>query len=146
MKEEIVYEFLYGEPFSTRDFSAVCRLLKQLSPQMSELTKERYIESTANGWVVVARIPNGRIVGLASIIKITKLTRVAYSIEDVIVDEKYRGHGIGKGITQKLIWLAEQTGMERLDLHTSRPIAARLYEKLGFKSRLSATYRLELKQ
>jgi GNAT superfamily N-acetyltransferase len=111
---------------------------------MSELTKERYVESTTNGWVFVARIPNGKIVGLVSIVRIPKLTRIAYSVEDVVVDKKYRGCGIGRGIMQKLIWFAEQTGMERLDLHTSRPIAAKLYESLGFKSRPLAPYRLEL--
>ena len=46
---------------------------------MAELTRDRYIAVTTNGVVVVARTSSGKIVGVASIVTITKFYRVAYS-------------------------------------------------------------------
>lgn len=63
----------------------------------------------------------------------TALRRQAV-IEDMIVDEEYRGKGLGKKLMDRLIAWADQNGMEMIELTSSpRRIAANeLYKKCGF--------------
>ncbi|MBO0828758.1 MAG: GNAT family N-acetyltransferase [Streptosporangiales bacterium] len=66
-------------------------------------------------------------------------------IEDVVVDERLRGHGIGAALTTKAIDVALGKGARTIDL-TSRPSRAaanRLYQRLGFRKRDSTVYRFE---
>lgn len=56
-------------------------------------------------------------------------------IEDVFVDEKYRGHGLGTVLVKKAIELAKEEGCYKIIL-TSRfgkEHVHQWYEKLGFK-------------
>jgi GNAT superfamily N-acetyltransferase len=56
-------------------------------------------------------------------------------LEDVFVEEKYRGKGIGKELVQKVIEKAKEIGCYKL-IATSRferENVHRLYENLGFK-------------
>ena len=82
------------------------------------------------------------------------LTLVIYSvparkksrIEDVVVDEKYRGRGIATKLVNYAIEKAKNNGVISLDL-TSRPErenASKLYLKLGFKKRNTNVYRIKL--
>jgi ribosomal protein S18 acetylase RimI-like enzyme len=64
-------------------------------------------------------------------------------IEDVVVDEKWRGQGIGEALTQAGIERAIQRGASSVDL-TSRPTreaANQLYVKMGFQLRHTNLYR-----
>jgi ribosomal protein S18 acetylase RimI-like enzyme len=67
-------------------------------------------------------------------------------LDDLIVDEAFRGHGLGSKLLQKAISLAKEKDAAYVDF-TSRPrrIAGNtLYEKLGFKKRDTNVYRLIL--
>jgi ribosomal protein S18 acetylase RimI-like enzyme len=64
-------------------------------------------------------------------------------IEDVVVDEKARGRGVGEALTREGVRLAREDGARTLDL-TSRPSRAaanRLYERVGFQLRDSKVFR-----
>lgn len=64
-------------------------------------------------------------------------------IEDVIVDERARGQGVGAALNRFAIELAESEGATTIDL-TSRPsreAANRLYQRLGFEKRDTSVYR-----
>lgn len=70
-------------------------------------------------------------------------TRKGY-IEDLIVDESFRGRGIGKALLKKAVETAKAKGAAYLDL-TSRPSRVEsndLYEKFGFQKRETNVYRL----
>lgn len=67
-------------------------------------------------------------------------------IEDVIVDEEYRGKGYGKAMLQELISIASEENLCQIDM-TSKRIrteAHELYESLGFIMRESDIFRLKL--
>ena len=53
-------------------------------------------------------------------------------IEEVVVDEKYRGQGIAGSLMQELFKVAEERGLKQVKLTTANPAAKHLYEKLGF--------------
>lgn len=65
-------------------------------------------------------------------------------IEDVIVDQKYRGMGIGMKLIEKLLSISNEQKLSEVLLFTEehRTSAISLYEKLGFIKKKSSIYRL----
>ncbi len=87
------------------------------------------------------------IVGSATVALYPIPTGFRCMIEDVVVDEMYRGKGIGELLILKCIDYAKSNKVFQIDL-TSRPSrvsANHLYQKLGFKQRETNVYRLVLK-
>ena len=79
---------------------------------------------------LVAEIDNV-IIGVASLHIIEKLTRKMGLIEDVAVDLKYRGKGIGKKLIQKLIVESKKQGCDKTVLNSTQNNVP-FYEKIGF--------------
>lgn len=66
-------------------------------------------------------------------------------IDDVVVDSRHEGKGIGKRLMQKAIEIGHESGVHKFDL-TSRPnklAAQALYEKVGFTKRETNNWRYE---
>jgi ribosomal protein S18 acetylase RimI-like enzyme len=74
------------------------------------------------------------IIGVASIHIIKKLTRILGVIEDVAVNEKYRGKGIGKKLVERLILIGKQKNCDKIVLSSSEE-NSKFYEKIGFKKK-----------
>ncbi|PIR87502.1 MAG: GNAT family N-acetyltransferase [Candidatus Harrisonbacteria bacterium CG10_big_fil_rev_8_21_14_0_10_49_15] len=122
-------------------------LLAQLSESRPTIDTARLRElvSDKNLKIIVA-IESGKIVGTGSLVLVDQLTTKKGSIEDVVVDEAYRGQGLGKAIMNELIAIAKESGAKKISL-TSRPTrtaANALYPKLGFKLKETNFYELEL--
>jgi ribosomal protein S18 acetylase RimI-like enzyme len=104
--------------------------------------------ASADTIVMLARAPEGEqpIVGSATL-AITRTPTGRHGwIEDVVVDEAYRGQGWGKALTEACLDAARELGLRSVNL-TSRParVAANaLYRSLGFKPRETNVYRIEL--
>lgn len=79
---------------------------------------------------LVAEIDNV-IIGVASLHIIEKLTRKMGLIEDVAVDLKYRGKGIGGKLIQKLIVESKKQGCDKTVLNSTENNVP-FYEKIGF--------------
>jgi ribosomal protein S18 acetylase RimI-like enzyme len=126
---------------------AFVRLLPQLSAAAGPVDRaglDRVVTGAA-GTVLVAR-SGGDIVGTLTLVVVSLLTGVRAHIEDVVVDEAARGHGIGAALTGAAIELARQRGARSVEL-TSRPSRAaanRLYQRLGFQLRDTNVYRYPL--
>lgn len=125
--------------------------LNRLLPQLSE--KERPISlrelekifEQKNFFLFVAR-EKEEIVGMASMYITKLISGIDANIDDVVVDEHYRGKGIGKSLMEKLMATAKKKGAAYIDL-TSKPqrIAANeLYKRLGFKRRDTNVWRLTI--
>lgn len=124
------------------------RLLRQVhsysvsnTVMMSELRNALRSEST---FIIVAK-DGEHIVGMALLCVIMRIDKRTGQIEDVVVDDGYRGKGIGKMLMQTLIALARKKKLKAIYL-TSRParVAANaLYQKIGFKQKETNVYRLE---
>lgn len=58
------------------------------------------------------------------------------TIDNVVVSERFRNHGIGQRMLEELILLGENEGIEAftLEVRVSNEAAIRLYEKFGFRS------------
>ena len=117
---------------------ALDRLLPQLSP-------ERRLPSTvqlkellaAQGSVLLLARVEGRIVGTVTLVTFRTTTGLRARIEDVVVDDAARGHGVGAALIEEALRLAQEKGASHVSLtsRSEREAAIRLYERLGFKVR-----------
>jgi len=128
----------------------IARLLPQLRSDVSEhstsLSELEKIVQDKNVALVVAK-DGDRIVGMASLYIINKFSKRSASIEDVVVDENYRGQKLGEKLTEALISVAREEGVGTIHL-TSRPervAANKLYQKLGFQLKETNAYTLKLR-
>ena len=125
------------------------RLIQQLREDPAEhtvpLTDLQDVISNKYADLIVAK-DGERIVGMATLYVIHKLGKRTGYVEDVVVDEKYRGQKIGEQVLRFLIDTARQKQIRTLFL-TSRPereAANKLYQKLGFEVKKTNPYRLKL--
>jgi ribosomal protein S18 acetylase RimI-like enzyme len=124
--------------------AAFQRLLPQLSRSAQPLDEQRLTEivNSPATTVLVARSASG-LVGTLTLVTFRIPTGLRARIEDVVVDEAARGHGIGAALTRAALDIARSRGARTVDL-TSRPerVAANgLYQRLGFQLRNSQVYR-----
>jgi ribosomal protein S18 acetylase RimI-like enzyme len=123
---------------------AVHRLIPQLSKSAPPVTADELAEIVAGPATIffVARV-DGVIVGCLTLVVFRLPTGVRAWIEDVVVDDAARGHGVGAVLNEAAIATAGERGARTLDL-TSRPsreAANRLYQRLGFVQRDTNVYR-----
>ena len=126
--------------------TAVRRLLPLLSsatpPSAEDLSA---LVGSASSDLFVARV-DGAIVGVLTLSTYPTLTGTKAWIDDVIVDESARGHGVGEALNRAAVEEARRRGIGGVDL-TSRPsreAANRLYRRLGFEQRTTNVYRYKL--
>jgi len=126
---------------------SVDRLIRQLSSSASPRTPDadelRAIVESPSTTLLLARAGDGSIVGMLSLAVFRIPTGVRAFIEDVVVDGRVRGQGVGAALTKRALELAISRGARTVEL-TSRPhrVAANaLYRKLGFEPRDTNVYR-----
>jgi ribosomal protein S18 acetylase RimI-like enzyme len=129
--------------------AALRRLLPQLSssppPTMDEL---RLLVDDPGSVVFVARVdgdPTAAIVGSLTLVLYRIPTGLKAWIEDVVVDEAARGHGVGEALNRAALDEARRRGVKGVSL-TSRPsreAANRLYQRIGFTTRETNVYRYD---
>ena len=123
---------------------AFARLIPQLSssnPPPSRAQLQDLVASEAST-LFVARV-DGRIVGSLTLATFRIPTGVRAWIEDVVVDESARGHGVGEALNRAALDRARELGAITVEL-TSRPsreAANRLYQRMGFVTRDTNVYR-----
>lgn len=132
-------------------YNEIKNLLAQLTSAEISLTQrdlERIIASQ-NSIIFVAmdKKTNEKIVGILTLVIIDIPTGMLARIEDVVVDKDVRGMGIGETITTAAIQKAKELGITKIDLTSNpkREAANRLYQRLGFKERVTNIYRYEVK-
>ena len=126
------------------------RLIPQLSssnPAPSETELAAICESEASVLLIaVDRDADDRILGSLTLAWFRIPTGVRAWIEDVVVDEAARGHGVGELLNRAALDRARELGAKTVDL-TSRPsreAANRLYQRIGFVARDTNVYRFDL--
>ncbi|NND75065.1 MAG: GNAT family N-acetyltransferase [Ilumatobacter sp.] len=124
--------------------AAFARLIPQLSssspaPDAAQLDDLVANDDTA---LFVARL-DGVVVGTLTLAFYRIPTGVKSWIEDVVVHEDARGHGIGRMLNESALAEAQRRGAKDVSL-TSRPSredANRLYQRIGFQRRDTNVYR-----
>ena len=127
--------------------AAMASLIPQLSksnppPTQSELAQ---LISSEASTIFVARV-EGRIVGSLTLAMFRIPTGIRAWIEDVVVDDSARGHGVGEALNRAALDHAKANGAITVEL-TSRPsreAANRLYQRMGFVARETNVYRFTL--
>lgn len=132
-------------------FETVQRLVPLLGlhkpkPSLDELTALVRSESSS---LLIARFPNERspIAGMLTISVYRVPTGIRSIVEDVVVDEQFRGRGVAKALLTCALKIAREAGASGVAL-TSNPQrveANQLYLRMGFKKRETNAYFYELK-
>lgn len=126
------------------DVDRVNNLLCQLSSRATVISYDRLCEIAKKNVIFVARDENKMIVGMATLIFVTKMMGDEGLVEDVVVDVHFRGRGIGEDLMGRLIEYARAMKVESINLtsRSTRIEANGLYQKLGFELRKTNVYRL----
>ncbi len=127
---------------------ALAVLVPQLSSSSPPPTPDELAELVASpaSVLLVARQPDGAVVGSLTLALFRVPTGLRAWIEDVVVDGSARGAGVGEALVREALRRAEAAGARSVDL-TSRPSresANRLYVRLGFETRVTNVYRRTL--
>lgn len=115
------------------DLSRVKELVKQLDAS-AKFDEQRLYKAILDGHIAQVHA-DGTLVGMGWIFPRNTMLRNQAVVEDMIVDNAYRGKGYGEVILDELLKWADLEGMEMVELTTNpKRIAAHgLYEKRGFK-------------
>jgi ribosomal protein S18 acetylase RimI-like enzyme len=130
--------------FSTQALDAINGLLPQLSSSSAALDESdlRSIINSESTKLFLASDEDG-VFGMLSLVLFRIPTGRKAWVEDIVVDEKARGRGVGKLLTEHAIRVAREHGAHSVDL-TSRPSRAAanaLYQRVGFQQRETNVYR-----
>jgi ribosomal protein S18 acetylase RimI-like enzyme len=120
----------------------IARLLPQLTEARTPPTLEQLQEVVANQTLLVARDDDGRVIGTLTFVRYRVSSGIKGRIEDVIVDEVARGHGVGELLVREGMRRAKEAQVLMLEL-TSMPYrhaANRLYRRLGFVRKPTNVY------
>ncbi len=132
---------------TTKDLEEINSLIPQLSSSAKPLTNARFLEMLKDIRMPILVLRDGqKIVGIAMIVIYNVLTEKRAWIEEVTIDEKYRGKGLGEQLSKALIEIAKKERVQTVYLSSrpSREAANKLYQKLGFEQKETNVYRLKL--
>ena len=113
------------------DYNQVIELwTKSLSNKFDNEINTSHLSDPSS--ITLVSVDNNTITGVASLYIIKKLTRTLGLIEDVAVNENYRGKGIGKKLVEKLIGIAVDKKCDKTVLNSSEQ-NSEFYKKIGFE-------------
>lgn len=126
------------------DLEAMADLLAELFTLESDFEPERdkqlrglglILDNPALGRLFVLRA-EGRVAGMANALTTVSTAEGApvLLLEDVIVSSRYRGHGLGRVLVERVCAWAVENGIRRVTLLADKDNTAALgfYERLGF--------------
>ncbi len=121
-------------------------LIAQLSPdkvltdsQLKSILKDKNV-------YLLGLFDKKKLIGTASLILMRQIIGTKAMIEDLVVDERYRGRGLGERLMKELIDIGKKENVRKVAL-TSRPdrkAAHSLYRKLGFTIKDTNVFHLKL--
>ena len=132
-------------------YTALQQLIPQLTinkplPSRDELAALVNSESST---LLIARFPDesAPIAGMLTLAVYRVPTGIRSIVEDVVVDESMRRHGIGEALVLRAIEVAREAGARGVSLTSNpkREAANELYQSIGFKKRETNAYYLEIK-
>lgn len=128
---------------AAEDFEAIFPLFEQLWPgktlDLAELNKVYLRGVSSENDVLFSLEEDGKILGFCAYAIVNNLWQegcIAY-IYALVIDEKYRGKGLGSRLINEAIGDAKERGLKRVELDSGfqRERAHRFYLKLGFEKR-----------
>ena len=125
---------------------AVNQLLTQLVTESIVFTDQalREMLSSPSSQLFLVYV-EGEVAGMLTLGKYISPTGIKYWVEDVVVDDHYRGRSLGRKLIDFAIDYVKKQGKSTLML-TSRPVrvaANRLYQSAGFQLKQTNVYKME---
>ncbi|MEK7664029.1 MAG: GNAT family N-acetyltransferase [Patescibacteria group bacterium] len=144
MQIKFIFKVIKG--FSKKDLKDLNELMLQWSKKRRKISPE-YFKKLIKKSHILTLSDGSRIIGTVTLVEINKLSGLKGSIEHLIIDEKYRGRGLGERLMKYAISHARKLEIETLFLtaEPDRLIANNLYKKMGFKIKKTNFYQLKLK-
>lgn len=121
----------------------ISSLYTQLNAQIKQRPLDEILEAENNVIVCIAK-DGKKIIATALLSYYKVISGFRGMIEDVVVDEHYRGQGLGRKITEHILQEAKEMGIDEVLLFTGhhRKAAIKLYTGLGFELRKSGIYNI----
>lgn len=128
----------------TEVINALCKQLSSSSGNISENYLRQIIESE-NSHLFLA-IENEDVLGMLTVGVYKTPTGIKAWIEDVVVDNKARGKGLGRKIIQHAIDFTKSIGASTLMLtsNPARVAANELYQSMGFELKDTNMYKMDI--
>jgi ribosomal protein S18 acetylase RimI-like enzyme len=147
--EQMAFEIVNAAKVGAVDLKQINSLLAQLSSKSDPLTLGQYEEVvTSEAATLLLALQSIRVIGILTLVTFPLPTGRRAWVEDVVVDESFRGRGVASLLMKAAVGEARGRGAKTLDL-TSRPerrAANQLYQKLGFVRRDTNVYRFQLEE
>lgn len=126
------------------DLNEVKKLINQLDPS-GKVDENSLYKAIVDGHISTV-YDKGKIIGMGWVFARRTLLRKQGVIEDMIVNNEYRGKGLGEQILRDLVKWSKKEGIEVLELTTNpkRIAANSLYKKVGFQFHETNHYLLKL--
>lgn len=143
------HEIITPTAFDAGHYDAVCRLLAQLTTRTVIFTPDDYarlVESPASKLFLLQCADI--VAGMLTLGLYASPTGTKAWIEDVVVDEEYRGSGLGRELVEHAIEYckAEGVGTVYLTSNPKRVAANALYQSLGFERKETNMYKMNLNE
>lgn len=131
------------DAISPTDYQAYCDLLPQLSPYINIPTFDYLNQVLGSSQVSFFMAKNEVLVGGLTLVFNYLTTGLSVRIEDVIVDQRMRGKGLGRKLMEQALVKAEAVGAKAISLSSNpkRIAANQLYQRLGFEQITTNVYR-----
>jgi ribosomal protein S18 acetylase RimI-like enzyme len=127
--------------------NAIRRMISSLSTEYHPFTEADFRELLTSGNSHLFFLMDGECVaGMLSVGIYRSPTGTKAWIEDVVVDEVYRGRGLGKLLIRHAIDFVKSQHADLLMLtsNPSRTVANHLYQAIGFERKETNVYRMKL--
>ncbi|MEK7583522.1 MAG: GNAT family N-acetyltransferase [Patescibacteria group bacterium] len=132
---------------TTKVLDEINLLIPQLSSSAKLLTYARLLDMVKNERTTTLVIKDGqKIIGMGMVVIYDVPTEKRAWLEEIMVDEAYRGQGLGERLSKELIEIARHQRVNRVYLSSGlhREAANKLYQKLGFEKKETNVYKLKL--
>lgn len=143
-RDGLVIKKLVPSEFNEQTSEQIRALFEQLNASITQLDAIKVAAMDETVFVVCQY--QDKIVGMALMATYKVVSGYKGMIEDVVVNEQYRGKGIGKRLIQALLQEADVLNLNEILLFSGhhRKAAISLYTSLGFILKDSGLYRLSL--
>ena len=121
------------EKNSVDTYSSIMGLLPQLYDNVFKLTYDDFGDILESNYLkIFIAQSNNRVIAIGTLVSYIKLTGNVGIIEDFVVDEKYRGTGVGSNLLNHVVNYGFNSGISFIDVNTRREEALLFYKKNGF--------------
>ena len=121
------------EKNSVDTYSSIMGLLPQLYDNVFKLTYDDFSDILKSNYLkIFIAQSNNRVIAIGTLVSYIKLTGNVGIIEDFVVDQKYRGTGVGSNLLNHVVNYGFNSGISFIDVNTRREEASLFYKKNGF--------------